>query len=97
MLVDELYLAMLEAGHVANRHKISGPLAHTMIVFAQKSLELWRRDEKTAMRFAAGAVAGPTNLQATPGQLLEPVASACWRLIGLLEYLADLDVVDGGR
>ena len=27
----------------------------------------------------------------TTGQLPEPVASAFWRLIGLLEYLADLD------
>ena len=31
-------------------------------------------------------LAGPTNLRATTGHLPEPVASACWRLIGLLEY-----------
>ena len=68
------------------RHKI--PLAHTMIDIAQKSLELWRQDEKTAMRFAAGMLAGPTNLRATTGQLPEPVASACWRLVRLLEYLS---------
>ena len=44
-MADELYLAMLEVGHAARRHKIPGPLAHTMIEIAQKSLELWRRDD----------------------------------------------------
>ena len=77
-----------EVGHCACRHKIHGPLAHTMIDIAQKSLELWRQDEKTAVRFAAGMLAGPTNLRATTGQLPEPVASACWRLVRLLEYLS---------
>ena len=86
MLADELYLAMLEVGHAARRHKIPGPLAHTMIDIAQKSLELWRQDERAAIRFAAGVLAGPTNLRATTGQLPEPVASACWRLVRLLEY-----------
>ena len=76
MLADELYNAMLEAGLLARRHKIPGPLGHTIISVAHKSLELWRRDEKTAMRFAAGVVVGPTILRATNGQLLEPVASA---------------------
>ena len=87
-LPKELYCAMLEVGHCARRHKIPGPLAHTMIDIAQKSLELWRQDEKTVVRFAAGMLAGPTNLRATTGQLPEPVASACWRLVGLLEYLS---------
>ena len=91
MLADKLYLAMLEAGHAARRLKIPGPLAHTMIDVAQKSLELWRRDEKAAVRFAAGELTGQTNLRATTGQLPEPVASACWRLMGLLIYFADLD------
>ena len=60
-----------------------------MIDIAQKSLELWRQDEKTAVRFAAGMLAGPTNLRATTGQLpAEPVASACWRLVRLMEYLS---------
>ena len=88
MLADELYLAMLEVGHTARRHKIPGPLAHTMIDIAQKSLELWRQDERAAIRFAAGMLAGPTKLRATTGQLPEPVASACWRLVKLLEYLS---------
>ena len=86
---------MLDAGHTARRHKIPGPLANTMIHIAQNSLKLWRRDEKTTERFAAGMLTGPTNLlllRNTTGQLPEPVASACLRLIGLLEYLADLDV-----
>ncbi len=90
-LPEELYFAMLEVGHCARRHKIPGPLAHTMIDVAQKSLELWRRDEKAAIRFAALVLAGPTGLRVTTGQLSEPVASACWRLIGLLKYMATLD------
>ena len=88
MLADELYLAMLEVGNADRRHKIPGPLAHTMIDIAQKSLELWRQDERAAIRFAAGVLVGPTNPRATTGQLPEPVASACWRLVRLLEYLS---------
>ena len=50
-----------------------------------------KRDEKTGKRFTAGVVVGPTNLRATTGQLPKPMASTCWRPIGLLEYLADPD------
>ena len=93
MLADEMYLAMLEAGHAVRRHKMPGPLAHNMIDIVQKSLELWRWNEKTAMRFAtwvlAGWLARPTS--GRQRHLPEPMASACWRLIGLLEYLADPD------
>ena len=89
-LPEELYSAMLEVGHCAHRHKIPGPLAHTMVDTAQKSLELWRDDERIMVRFAHKVLAGPTNLRATTGQLPEPVASACWRLLGLVEYLATL-------
>ena len=81
-LPEEHYFAML--GHATRRSKI---MAGSMI--AQKTVELWRRDEKTAMRFAKGVLAGSTNLRATTGQLSEPVASACWRQISLLEYIAD--------
>ena len=49
MLVDELYMAMLEVGLSARRHKIP---ALDLIDTAQKSLDLWRRDEKAAFRFA---------------------------------------------
>ena len=90
-LPEELFSVMLEVCHCASHHKIPGPLAHTMIDIARKSLELWRRDERAAMRFATMVLAGPTNLRETTGQLSEPVASACWRLIRLLEYLASLD------
>ena len=89
-LLEELYFAMLEVGHCARRRKIPGPLAHTMNDIAQKSLQLWRRDERAAMRFAAMVLAGPTKLRETTGQLPEPVVSACWRLLGLMEYLATL-------
>ena len=95
-LPEELYLAMLEVGHCAKRNRISGPLARTMIDTAQKSLCLWRQDEKAAIRFAAMVLAGPTNLRAMTGQLPETVALACWRLIGLLEYLASLSPCDNG-
>ena len=87
-LPEELYFAMLEVGHCARRHKIPGPLAHTMVDTAQKSLELWRDDERTMVRFARKVLAGPTDLRVTTGQLPEPVAEACWRLVRLLEYLA---------
>ena len=90
-LPEELYSAMLEVGHCARRHKIPGPLARTMINTAQNSLELWRDDEKTLVRFARKVLAGPTNLRETTGQLPELVAEACWRLIRLLEYMASLN------
>ena len=90
-LPEELYFAMLQVGHCAHCHKIPGPLAHTMIDIAQKSLELWRRDERAAMHFAAMVLAGPTNLRETTGQLPVPVAEACWRLLELVEYLATLN------
>lgn len=90
MIAEELYFAMLEVGYCARRHKIPGPLAHTMIDTAQKSLDLWRRDEQAAVRFAALVLSGPTNLWYTTGQLPEACAQACWRLIALLEYIADI-------
>ena len=90
-LPEDLYFAMLEVGHCARRHKIPGPLAHAMINTAQKFLEIWQRDESTAMRFAAMVLAGPTDLRETTGQLPEPLVTACWRLLGLLEYMASLD------
>ena len=95
MLVDELYSAMLEVGYCARRSKIPGPLAHTMIDIAHKTLDLWRRDEGAARRFASMVLSGPTNLRVTVAQLPEPTRSACWRLIGLLEYMASLD--NGGK
>ena len=91
MLVDKLYMAMLEDGYCARRNKIPGPLAHTLIDTAQKSLDLWRRDEKAAFRFAQMVLSGPTNLRVTTGQLPEPTQSACWRLVRLLEYMASLE------
>lgn len=91
-LSEELYCLMLEVGYCARRHKIPGPLADSMIDIAHRSLDLWRQDEKAAIRFAASVVAGPTNLRETTGQLPEPVAETCWRLIDLLEYMANHDL-----
>ena len=54
---EELYFAMLEVSLCTHR-KIPVPLAHTMIDISQKSLELWQRDERAAMRFAAMVLAG---------------------------------------
>ena len=36
-LPEELYFAMLDVGHQTRRHKITGPLARTMINTAQNS------------------------------------------------------------
>ena len=55
-LPEELFSVVLEVGHCACHHKIPGPLAHTMIDIARKSLELWRRDERAAMRFCHNGV-----------------------------------------
>ncbi len=95
MLADQLYMAMLEIGYCARRNKIPGPLARTLIDTAQKSLDLWRQDEKAAFRFARMVLSGPTDLRVTTGQLPEPTRSSCWRLIGLLEYMASPE--DGGK
>lgn len=86
-LPEQLYSVMLEVGYCARRHKIPGGLANMMIVTARKSLDIWRQDEKAAVYFARSVLSGPTNLRVTTGQLPEPVAEACWRLISLLEYL----------
>ena len=69
MLVDELYIAMLEDGDCARRNKFPGPFARTMTDIAQKTLDLWRRDERAAMRFASMVLAGPTDLRVSTGQL----------------------------
>ena len=92
-LVDELYCAMVEVG--AWRNKIPGPIARTLIDTARKSLDLWRQDERAAMQFAACILSGPTDLRKSNGQLPEPTRTACWRLLGLLEYIASLN--DGGE
>ena len=94
-LVDELYCAMVEVGNCARRNKIPGPLASTLIDTPQKSLDLRRRDERSATQFASMVLAGPTDLRVATGQLPELNRSACWRLIGLLEYAASLN--DGGE
>jgi len=89
-LPEELYFALIEVGICAHRCKIPGSMAKAMFGTAHDLLEIWRQDEKTAIRFATRVLACKTNLRATTGQLPEPVASACWRLLGLLEYLASL-------
>ena len=82
---------MLDVGQCTRHYKIPGSLVHTMIGVAQMSLKLWWQDERVAMRLVSLVLAGPTNLRVTTGQLSEPAVMACWRLIGLLEYLATLD------
>ena len=72
-------------------HKIPGPLARTMIDVAQKSLDLWRRDERAAFRFARLVMSRPSMLRNSVEKLPWPVAEACWRLTRILEYLAELD------
>lgn len=67
---------MLEVGYSARRERVPGPLSKTIIDVAHTNLDLWREDERSMALF---------------GQLPELVASACWRLIVLLEYLSSLD------
>ena len=91
-LPEELYIAMLGVGYQAKWHKIPGPLAGTMIDVVQKSLELWRQDERAVIWIARLMIGSrPSNLRNCTAELSGPVAEACWRLINLLEYLADLD------
>ena len=87
---EELYCMMLEVGYCAKRQKIPGPLAHTIIDVARRSLELWREDPAAMKQFAAGVLLGPMNLRAMTGRLPEPAAEACWRLIALLGYITGL-------
>ena len=76
---------MLEAGHCACCHK-SLALWPTPWSISRKSGSSSGRGMRPQCVSQFGMLAGPTNLRATTGQLPEPVASACWRLIGLLEY-----------
>ena len=85
-LQEEVYTAMLEVGYSAKREKIPGPIAHTMIDVAQRSLEHWRADSKALETFAIKVLSGPTNLRVSTGGL---TCDACWRLIRLLEYIAE--------
>ena len=62
-----------------------------MIDIAQKSLDLCQQDERATIWFARLVLSGPGNLRYATAKLPGPVAEACWRLINLLEYLADLD------
>ena len=79
-LPEELYCTMLEVRHCARRHKIPGPLAHTIIDIAQKSLELWRQDVRTAILFVRLVLSRPINLRDVTAKLPVPDAEACWRL-----------------
>ena len=53
---------MLEVSHCARRNKFPGPLAHTVIDIGQKSLELWRQDERTAIMFARLMLSWPMSV-----------------------------------
>ena len=61
-----------------------------MIDIAHKMLELFRRYERAAGRFAALVLAAPTDLCKATGQLPDMMRIACLRLIQELEYLAEL-------
>jgi hypothetical protein len=90
-LAEELYCAMLEVGYAARIHCKKYPeLAKFMLHSAPKCLPFWRENEHAMGDFARQVLRGPINLRATTGQLPFPVASACWRLITLLEYIADV-------
>lgn len=87
-LAEELYYAMLDVGYTAKRYKIP-ELPEHMISTARKCLPIWREKEHTLPLFARQVLRIPNNLRTSTAQLPEPVAAACWRLIALLEYIAD--------
>ena len=86
-----LYLAMLGVGWQAKRHKIPSSVACSTIDIAQMSLDLCQKDARATIQFARLVLSGPSNLRCVTAKLPGPVAEACFRLINLLEYLADLE------
>ena len=93
---EDLYFALIEVGICARRCKIPGSLAKVMFETAHDLLDICRQDEKTATIFASHVLSCKTNLWTTTGQLPEPVASACFKLLKLLGYLASLEPRDNG-
>ena len=90
MLAEELYFALLDVSAAARRDRIPGPLARTLLDAAHRCLELFRRDERAAGHFARMVLKDDAAaLRRATGQLPERSRRACWRLIGLLEYLAE--------
>lgn len=71
--------------------KISGEV---MSIDDSKSISLEydkvTQPDLVAMRFASLVLSRAKNLRVTTVKLPEPVALTCWRLISLLEYLANL-------
>ena len=90
MCAEDLYYALQDVALAARRDKIPGPLARPLLAVAHMTLELFRRDQAAAGRFAAMVLNGPTNLRATMGQVSEDTVRACFRLIRLLEHLAEI-------
>ena len=90
-IVEELYFALLDVGAAARRDRIPGPLVRTMLDVAHKSLELFRRDERAAGRFAALVLKDDAaSLRRASRQLPDLSRRACWRLVAVLEYLAEI-------
>ena len=90
MLAEELYFALLDVSAAARRDKIPGP-ARALQGVAHRTLELFWRDERAAGRFAALVLKGDAaSLRRATGSLPDQSRRACWRLIGLLEYLAEI-------
>jgi hypothetical protein len=88
-LAEELYCMMLEVGYTARIHCKKHPeLSKFMINSALSCLPIWRKKERTMADFARRMLRWATDLRATTGQLPYPVASACWRLFSLLEYIS---------
>lgn len=90
MLATELWSAMHGVAAAAKRDKVPGGL-RDFGKTAVQHIASWHNDERMAIRFATRLFSGPTNLWTTTEQLPEHTASACWRLLSLLEYLVNLD------
>ena len=82
-------LAQLVGGALMNALAFSGSYWLLSMLKNSGHDEERKRHDKAAEQLQAAQAewsVAPTYLWATTGQL-----SACWRLIGMLEYLADLD------
>ena len=86
MVAEELWSAMHGVAAAAKHDKIPGGL-NEFGKIANRSLELWRKDPASMKKFALRVLDGPADLRKALSQLPEKTATACWRLLDLLQYV----------
>lgn len=88
---EQLFCAILGVGCHAKRHKTAAlwlvlwSMSHKCLLISGS-----RMNGQPCGSLAIVLSARSTNMRVAIAELAEPVAEACWRLIGLLEYLASL-------